>query len=149
MFPVLKVHYSFGTVSWNSSLYWFHPSLVCCPTTHRAWGYASTSGHAPTVQLVATWLMTSSLSLFIGSSTRSLWPIARRRDDVTSNPTRIVWMGRGATAHTLETAGQRAVIGSRARGEGLLLREKRGRVENIVSEKVNSVRRTRIPYSRA
>jgi len=49
-------------------------------------------------------------------------------------------MGRGTTAQTLETVEYGATIGSRTRGEGLLLREKRGRVEKkIESESVNSV----------
>lgn len=55
------------------------------------------------------------------------------------NPARLVWTGRGTTAHTLETAEYGAMIGSRTRGEGLLLREKRGRVEKIESKSVNSV----------
>jgi len=50
-------------------------------------------------------------------------------------------MGRGTTAQTLETVEYGATIGSRTRGEGLLLREKRGRVEKKKneSESVNSV----------
>lgn len=47
-------------------------------------------------------------------------------------------MGRGTAAHTLETADSGATIGSRTRGEGLLLREKRGRVEKTESESDNS-----------
>lgn len=51
------------------------------------------------------------------------------------NPARVLWMGRGTAAHTLETADSGATIGSRTRGEGLLLREQRGRVEKTESER--------------
>lgn len=54
------------------------------------------------------------------------------------NPARVLWRGRGTTAHRLETAECGATIGSRTRGEGLLLREKRGRREKIESESDNS-----------
>ncbi|KAL6489481.1 hypothetical protein MHYP_G00032220 [Metynnis hypsauchen] len=87
---------------------------------------------APSGQLVATCVMTSPLCSLIGWRTRPASPIAGRRGDVNNElPAKIVRRGAGRRgAYVGGRVNRAAVIGcDRIRGEGLLLREKRARVE--------------------